>query len=131
MKKIIINKSFGGFWPSKEAVKLYAAKKGKECYFFEFSVTGKYTPLKGDTLYWVACSVPDPNEHLGEYTEIKCGEEQRADPDLVAVVEELGSKLASDEISNLKVVEIPDDVEYYVEEDRGMECIHERHRTWK
>jgi hypothetical protein len=32
--------------------------------------------------------------------------------------------------SELKVVEIPDDVNWYIEEYDGMEHIAERHRTW-
>jgi len=48
---------------------------------------------------------------------------------LVQVVEELGD-IASDGYSELSVVEIPDDVEWYIEEYDGMEHIAEQHRTW-
>ena len=33
--------------------------------------------------------------------------------------------------ADLKVVEIPDDVNWYIEEYDGMEHIAERHRTWR
>jgi hypothetical protein len=53
----------------------------------------------------------------------------RDDPALVKVVEELGEK-ANGEHANLKVVEIPDDVDWCVEEYDGSEWIAEVHRTW-
>jgi len=38
---------------------------------------------------------------------------------------------ADGEYSDLKVVEIPDDVNWYIEEYDGLEHIAERHRTWR
>lgn len=55
---------------------------------------------------------------------------ERNDPKLVKVVEELGSKDASGEHAELKIVEIPDDVEWQIEEYDGYEHIAEKHRTW-
>lgn len=55
---------------------------------------------------------------------------ERNDPDLVAVVEELG-ELAEDHNTKLKVVEIPDNIEYFIENrfDES-EYIAEAHRVW-
>lgn len=53
----------------------------------------------------------------------------RTDPRLVAVVEKLGTK-ASGPYSNLKVVEIPDGIEYEIDNYDGKETIHEKHRHW-
>jgi hypothetical protein len=53
----------------------------------------------------------------------------RADPVLVQVVEELG-KESNDVYSDLHIVEIPEDVDWYVEEYDGLEHVAERHRTW-
>jgi len=53
----------------------------------------------------------------------------RANPNLVRCVEELGDKV-NDHYSCLKVVEIPDDVEYHIAEHGGKEWIVENHRTW-
>lgn len=55
--------------------------------------------------------------------------ENRSDPKLVLCVEELGAK-ANGMFSHLKVVEIPDGVDYIIQEYDGMESIAERHRTW-
>jgi len=50
-------------------------------------------------------------------------------PYLVAMVEEGGTDV--DGIySELKVVDVPDDVNWYIHEYDGMEHVAERHRTW-
>ena len=54
---------------------------------------------------------------------------KRNDPILVEIVEQLG-EAADGCFSALKVVEIPDDVEWGIEEDDGHEWIAEKHRTW-
>ena len=53
----------------------------------------------------------------------------RDDPLLVEVVEELQDE-AGGWSSVLKVVEIPDDVEWEIHNYNGLEWIAERHRTW-
>lgn len=55
--------------------------------------------------------------------------DDRANERLVTVVEELGEK-AWGESARLKVVEIPDDVEWEIAEYDGIEWIAEKHRTW-
>ena len=53
----------------------------------------------------------------------------RDDKTLVQVVKELG-KDANGRHANLEVVEIPDDVEWCLEEYDGIEWVAEQHRTW-
>ena len=55
--------------------------------------------------------------------------EMRSDPILVGVVEELGER-ASDFGSELLVVEIPDGIDWQIENYDGWEWIAEAHRTW-
>ena len=54
----------------------------------------------------------------------------RADHKLVECVETLGDA-ANGSLAKLKVVEIPDDVEWEIEEYDGVEWVSEVHRTWK
>ena len=54
---------------------------------------------------------------------------KRDNPILVEIVEQLGES-ANTRFSQLKVVEIPDDVEWGIEEYDGDEYIAEKHRTW-
>jgi hypothetical protein len=56
--------------------------------------------------------------------------EFRSDPKLVAIVEELGERAAG-RYSELKIVEVPDDVSWYIDEYDGMEWVAEDHRTWR
>lgn len=48
---------------------------------------------------------------------------------LVEIVEQLG-EAAGDCFSKLRVVEIPDDVKWHIDEGDGRETIHEDHRVW-
>ena len=89
MRKVVINKCFGGFGLSKEALILL----GQE----------------SDSFYWM--------------------DDKRTDSLLVEVVEELGER-ASGEYAKLKVVELPEDVQWSIRERDGNEWIAENHRTW-
>lgn len=55
---------------------------------------------------------------------------ERTHPDVVAIVEELGER-ASGDCAKLAIVEIPDGVEWEIDEYDGMEHIAEAHRTWR
>lgn len=55
--------------------------------------------------------------------------EKRSDPKLVEVVEKLGAK-ANGRHAKLRIVEIPDDIEYTIEEYDGREHVAEAHSTW-
>ena len=53
----------------------------------------------------------------------------RTDPDLIAVVKELGSD-ASGSCSSLGVVDVPDYVEWEISDYDGLETVEEKHRSW-
>jgi len=53
----------------------------------------------------------------------------RDDEHLIAVVELMGTE-ADGEYAELKIVDVPDDVNWYVEEYDGREWVAERHQTW-
>jgi hypothetical protein len=55
---------------------------------------------------------------------------QRDDPVLIQVIEELGPEDASGRHAELKIVEIPADVDWILEEYDGKEWIAEKHRIW-
>lgn len=52
----------------------------------------------------------------------------RNDPVLIQVVETLGEK--ANNHCQLKIVDVPDDVEWEIEEYDGKEWVSETHRTW-
>ena len=53
----------------------------------------------------------------------------RTDPVLVQLVEELGEAVNTT-YSELKVAEVPDEVDWTIEEYDGLEWVAEVHRTW-
>lgn len=68
-------------------------------------------------------------ELSGRKRKIKSWKFKRDDPILIQVVEQLKEK-SSGSYSKLKIVEIPDDVEYEIRDYDGWESIHEVHRSW-
>jgi len=56
-------------------------------------------------------------------------EVKRNDPRLVECVEKLGEK-ANGPVAELKVVQIPDDVRWVIEDYAGLEWVAEEHRVW-
>ena len=101
MTKIVVNKCFGGFGLSVEAIKRLQELRGK-------SYNEEYNKI----------SVKD--DFRGK---------ERTDPLLIQVVEELGDK-ASSRYANLKIIEIPDGIDWEIDEYDGLETIHEVHRSW-
>lgn len=120
--KVIINSDYGGFGLSNKAFELLLNKKGIE---FE-KVKSKYAMRSEDFDYYKKGHVGENEHYLSYYGEM-C--ENRADPDLVAVVEELGEE-ANGFCANLKIVEIPDNIEWLVNEYDGLEHVAEKHRVW-
>jgi len=59
----------------------------------------------------------------------RLGRKDRADPLLVAVVEKLDWE-ADGLRAELKIVEIPDGIEWAIEESDGIEWVAEVHRRW-
>ena len=49
---------------------------------------------------------------------------------LVQIVQELGKK-ADGKYSELRIVEVPDDVEWQIDDYDGQEWVAEKHRTWR
>ena len=133
--KILINTCFGGYNLSHEAMLRYAELKGIAVYP-ENNLGSLYT-------YWLVPEnerVDQSNWHSMSKEEQKASdklyEEQtlcnsgfRTDPTMIQVVEELGTK-ANRRFAKLKIVEIPDGMNYTIEEYDGKEHIAEVHRTW-
>jgi hypothetical protein len=114
--KIVINACHGGFGLSDKAIEYYGELKNlglvkQEGKYFNVSGYDWYVGEINDDNYFSDRSIP------------------RDDPDLVRVVEELGTE-TNTRYSELKIVEIPDDVEWDIEEYDGAEWVAEKHRTW-
>lgn len=137
--KVVINVCFGGFGLSMLAIKEYLKLKGKEAYFYENKdwSSGEYIRIDDikeckDTIKF--CYTKDLGKKF-KYTKesqkfyIYDENIKRDDPDLVKVVEELGEK-ANGSYAELKVVEIPDGINWEIDEYDGNESIEEKHNSW-
>jgi hypothetical protein len=143
MTKIVVNRKHGGFGLSPKAEKRYLELIGKECYFYKQT---KYKHSDGEDKY-VLIPEEEAATTMFYYTLTKNfgnpveklpkndkhwwydGNLERTDPILIQVVEELG-KDADGPCAELEIVEIPDDVEWEIDEYDGYESIHEKHRSW-
>jgi hypothetical protein len=119
--KVVINQCFGGFGLSREALEMLLKRKGIE---YEVVQSKSFDYYVRESLYRKG-HAGDDEFYLSDYDFY----DKRADEDLVAVVEELGED-ANGHSANLKIVEIPDDVDWYIDENDGLEHVAERHRTW-
>lgn len=141
-QEIVINAKHGGFGLSDAAVRRYAELKGLTLY----PEKGKYFNLSGYD-YWVApiterggilsdeefhkASLEDRGRSNEAYRKVHLlpKEIRRDDADLIKVVKELGSS-ANGKFAKLQIVEIPDEVDWRIEQYDGFEHVAEVHRTW-
>lgn len=165
MKKVVINKSYGGFMVSPEVtIELFKIENNTDKiyiyeemldrdekdpiygYFkrvdeFEFDEFGSLIVNNECRDTWglhVATSnlgrIANPrdlrNSNNKHILTIQYNTD-REDLNLINMIERLGSERCSGEFAKLKIVEIPKDIEYQIEECEGIEWIAEKHRTWK
>lgn len=139
--KVVINKCYGGFGLSLQGQQAYANRKGITLHFYrqtKYEFDGgvseyvRIDPSADGSLF----SHAHQSDH-GEVFDGECAEGcyyypeiPRDDPDLIAVVTEMGHA-ADGECAKLEVVEIPDGVEFEISEYDGNEHIAEVHRTWR
>lgn len=141
--KLVINATYGGFGLSEAGVRRYAEIKGITLYP---EPREKWNDILGPTWWTVPPEkrgpfVKDEDWHTTALEERaasnKRHDEQtiydldipRNDPALVQMVEELG-EAANGRCAALKVVEVPDGVDWCIEEYDGNEWVAEKHRTW-
>jgi hypothetical protein len=133
MVKVIINKCFGGFGLSHDAMKWLIEKK-------------KWTIEKHNIKENHKCMLIDYRDSQFNSLGIALNEEViaptnkdddwtksiqliRTHKDIIECVETLGS-IANGSFAELKIVEIPDDIEWEIDEYDGIESIHEKHEVW-
>ena len=127
--KVVINRCYGGFGLSPVALARYAQLKG----WHGMMLYSVFDPTVDSYVFvpyyeggtGMSYFVRRSGEQISSYDLDK----DRADPILVQTVEELGPAANAD-YARLKVVEIPNDIEYTIEEYDGNEWIAEKHSTW-
>lgn len=149
MKVVISNSCYGGFELSYEEVMYYVKLKGIKLYAYvekwEDDLFAGKTYDDSDRTIIPFEERESKDETIRIYYAIKKGlknmeelnrylwnEEgiKRDDPAFVKMVEDLGGK-ASGRFAKLRVVEIPDDVDWEITEYNGLEQVEEKHRIWR
>lgn len=117
MTKVVINTCFGGFGLSHDAIMKWSEYSGVKLYpridpkYPSFGYNYYTDPSYSNDSYWSEYSM------------------DRVDPALIRVVEEMGIE-SWGRHAVLKVIEIPDDVSWYIHEYDGNESVYEEHRSW-
>jgi hypothetical protein len=147
--KIVINSCYGGFGLSLKAQEEYLKLSGKEAYFYKMSEYKNFkdgpneykkeeykrTSSKSNSLWSQTFtkdfgetfeSIPDEDYRKYIFNDYKI---ERDDPILVSVVESLG-KEANGACAELSIVEVPDDIKWFIDEYDGQEHVAEEHSTW-
>ena len=149
--KVVINNCFGGFGISTEVLKELVVKNAK--------CIESYTPKHyygGDNEKYHRANEWEQewNENFKEFFDIGDGFmadrmgynvykngllyalkdrgniEVRTNSDLIEIIERIGKDKASASLAELKIVEIPDGIEFKIDDYDGVETIHEVHRSW-
>ena len=116
MQEIVINRCYGGFSLSRKAFLRLRELQQKD-----------------------ALDEPDWGEPWGDGSGVRksfggsgsfCRDIARNDPLLVQVIKELDTG-ADGRYSELKIIEIPNDMEWIVDEYDGLEWVAEKHQTWR
>lgn len=142
VRKVVINACHGGFGLSHEAILAYLAKCGTPVWAevnkrfgglipFIYYLVPPEQRLAGEPEDWHNMTLAQRAAHNAAYSRTVFSDRDvaRDDPYLVQVIEELGAR-ANGRHAKLKVVEIPADVDWEIDEYDGDETIAEKHRTW-
>lgn len=145
--KVVINRCFGGFGLSMDALKRYVELKGMTPYFYKENwKTKTYYKIDRNNIdekdfYIINCIVEDLGNEISRkdfWDFIKNNKDKyiydmnipRNDKYLIKAIEEVGLEESSGNCASLKIIEIPDGIEWEIDDYDGMESIEEIHRSW-
>lgn len=141
MQKIVISTNNTGLVLSQEAMKMYLKLIGKDCFFYNIDfLEGILNEVIDSSefsyVYTKHLESGSPSSDLTDEYFFNFDSIQRTDENIIKVIEELGNKAGwkYDDFNTVefKVVEIPDDVDWYIDEYEACdgEFIRETSRTW-
>ena len=117
VRHVVINRQHGGFGLSHEGELEYLKRAG-------ISYTLQDRESRDDTARFGSAII------LANGDTFYSRNIERDDPALVATVQALGEE-ANGNFARLKVVKVPGDVEWTIDEYDGLEWVAEKHRQWR
>ena len=117
MRKIVINKCYGGFSLTARGTKKYLKERG-----VEFRSKPSRFGLEPDDQDFEI-------KKNGTWEGFWYNDISRDDSVLVALVEKFGNDISTS-CSSLEVVKIPNKTKWQIDEYDGIEWVAEKHRTW-
>lgn len=130
MTQVVVNRCWGGFRLSDEAIMLYYEKKGIKLYKDTDQYLSRFYTVPVEEYH----RLHEEDRKNGSYEKtnevfVSFYDFERTDPILIEVIEELG-EAANGQFASLEIVEVPDDVEWEISDYDGMESVEEVHRSW-
>lgn len=130
--KLVINKCYGGFGLSDAAYERLIALGIPTCpwdnndHGLAIADTQHPESIREGALNATRFSALIGGRYYARWVD---NHEHRSHPLVVQVVEELGDA-ASGRLAKLRVIEIPDDADWEIDEYDGLETVRERSRSW-
>lgn len=130
--KVVINNCYGGFGLSLKGKKRLGELMGVNVYFYTQNChTDEFVKVDENSrdfmVYALTVDLGEKTNKLPNDGWFEC--EGRDNPCLIQVVKELG-KEANGRCAELKIVDIPDGVDWEIQEYDGNEWVAEKHQTW-
>lgn len=141
IRRIVINACHGGFGLSHDGILAYLDKCGTPVWTEANEKFGGLIPFNyylvpaeervGEATDWHSMTLAQRQAYNAAYSRQVFSDRDiaRDDPYLVQVVEELGER-ANGRHADLKIVEVPAEVDWEIDEYDGMEWVAEKHRRW-
>jgi len=134
-KEIVINTCHGGFGLSHEAVMEYAKLKKMTLYVEgepdDMMINYYRVPIDKYKKYQEKWLKEDGDHRRINKKDwyLSVYDIDRGDKDLIKVIKKLKSK-ANGQCADLKIIKIPSDIKYEIEEYDGNEWVAEKHKIW-
>lgn len=122
--KVAINTCYGGFGLSDTAYKMLIEEYGWTV--TDLDSKGHVVDESADIIHYGKRWGIDAIYGLRAYS---FSNELRSNSDVISVIEKLGTK-ANGRCANIKIIKVPDGVDWEISEYDGMESIEESHRSW-
>ena len=125
---MVINGCYGGFGVSREAlIELY--KRGSV-------IVDTYEPKKyyGTEDWERRFKEDEKNKRIAVFNGLiitaSSDRKYRTNKELIKLIEEWGSEKVSGQFAKLKIIDIPDDIDWSISDYDGNEHVEEYHREW-